>query len=122
MATINSQRQGGMTASVDCSTKQYYLVVNSGVRTVAPASAAGALCLGVVENKPGVGVAASILVGPEVKIVLSAPLAAGAKYAAAADGRAQAAATGNYIMGQLIEGGVANDIVAATFEPAGIAP
>lgn len=121
MATINSQRQGGMTASVDCSAKQYYLVANSGVRTVAPGTA-GALCLGVLENKPPAGQAASILVGPEVKVVLSATLAAGAKYASAADGRAQAAATGNYIMGQLVEGGVANDIVAATFEPSGIAP
>ena len=122
MATINSQRQGGMTASVDCTAKQYFLVGISGDRTVAPIAVAGAMAMGVVANKPAVGQACSILIGPEIKVVLGATLAAGAKYSASATGTAQAAITGQNILGQLVEGGPIGAIVSATFEPQGLAP
>ncbi len=122
MATINSERQGGLSASVDCTLKQYTLAILTGKRTVGPCATAGAICIGVIGNKPNVGQAAEILVGPEVKVVLGATLAPGAKFAASATGTAVAPATTNNILGQLVEGGVAGEIVAAIFEPQGLAP
>ena len=122
MATMNSDRQGGLTASADCSAKQYCLAVPSGNRTVTFAGTAGLSCIGVFGNKPKLGEAVELLVGPEVKVVLSATMAAGAKYSATNTGTAKAAVTGENICGQLLEGGIAGDIVAATFNPQAIAP
>lgn len=122
MATINSERFGGCTASADLSAKQYCIAVLSGARTVTFAGTLGVLGIGVIENKPTLGQAVSLLVGPEVKVVLSGTIAAGVKYTTNNAGLAITAATGHNILGQLIEGGVAGDIVAATWEPGAISP
>lgn len=122
MGTINSQRQGGLTASADNSANQYKFIKITGNRTASVATVAGEVCIGVLGNKPVLGAAVEDLVGPEVKVRLGATLTANAKIATAADGRAQAAVTGNNILGYLVEGGVADDIVAMIFEPGAIAP
>lgn len=122
MATMNSGRQGGMTASADCTGKQYCFAALSGARTVTFVGTAGAIAIGVLGNKPNTGQAAEVLVGPEVKITLSATLSAGAKVSSTNAGLAKAAATGENILGQLVEGGVNGDVVAMMFEPQGLAP
>lgn len=122
MGTINSGRQGGLTASADLSAKQYCVAVSSGNRTVTFAGTAGLLGIGVIENKPTSGQAVSLLIGPEVKVVLSATMAANVKWSTTNTGTAKTAATGENILGVLLEGGVAGDVVAATWEPGAISP
>jgi hypothetical protein len=122
MATINSERQGGLTASADLSAKQYCFAVVSGDRTVTFAGTAGLLCAGVIENKPLLGQAVSLLVGPEIKVVASATITAGQKISTTNAGTAKVAVTGETILGQAIEGATVGAIFAATFEPGAIAP
>lgn len=122
MATMNSERQGGFTASADCTGKQYSFAAISGARTATFVGTAGAIALGVIGNKPNTGQAMEILIGPEVKITLSATLTAGAKVSSNNAGLAKAAATGENILGQLVEGGAVNEVVAMIFEPQGLAP
>lgn len=122
MATINSNRISGLTASADCSAKQYTFAKISGNRTFTFAGTAGELCIGVIGNKPTSGQPGEILVGPVVKITLSTTMTAGQKVATTNAGLAQVAATGNTILGQLIVGGAANEVVEMYFEPGAIAP
>jgi len=117
MGTINTGHQGGFTASADCSAKQYRFAVISGNRTVTFAGTAGVICVGVIANKAASGQAVDLMIGPEVKIELSATLTAGAKVMTTNVGTAAAATTGLVILGQLNEGGVAGDVVAMMFEP-----
>jgi hypothetical protein len=117
MGTINSMHQGGFTASADLSTSQYRFAVISGNRTATFAGTAGIMAIGVIANKPTSGQAVDILVGPEVKIQLSATMTAGAKVMTTNTGLAAVATTGLIVLGTLVEGGVSGDVVAMIFEP-----
>lgn len=122
MATINSDRISGLTASADCSAKQYCFAKISGDRTITFAGTAGEACIGVIGNKPVSGAPAEILVGPVVKITLSATITAGALISTTNAGLAKAAATGEKILGQLIVGGAVNEVREMYFNPQAIAP
>lgn len=122
MAKIQSERFSGVTASADCSAKQYHFAVISGDETVTFAGTAGVKCVGVFNNKPASGDPAEILVGPIVKITLSATIAANADISTTNAGQAKAAATGERILGQLLEGGASGEVRAMYFNPGPIAP
>ena len=122
MATTNSLRLSGLTASADCSAKQFCFAVVSGDRTVTFAGTAGLAAIGVIANKPAAGQAVELLVGPEVKVKLSATMAAGVNVSTTNAGLAKTAATGGVILGKLIEGGVNGDIVSMYFNPQAISP
>lgn len=123
MAVMNSDRQGGYTASADLSAKQFHFAVVSGERTLTFAGTAGLLCVGVIGNKPLAGQPIELLIGPEPKITCSAALAAGAKISTNNAGQAKAAATGENILGTLGEASPgAGAVCAFFFEPGAIAP
>jgi hypothetical protein len=122
MATINSDRISGITASADCSAKQYCFAAVSGDRTATFAGTAGIACLGVIANKPVSGAPMEILVGPVVKITLSGTISAGAHISTTNAGLAKSAATGEKILGQLLVGGAVNEVREMYFNPGPIAP
>lgn len=106
-------------ADLSAVANQFKIVKITANRTVNLTSVAGELAVGVLANKPALGQPAEIYTGPVVKVVLGATLAAGAQYMAGADGRAVAATATNVALGQIVVGGVANDIREATFAPFG---
>jgi hypothetical protein len=122
MAVIQSERISGITASADCSAKQYCFAVISGDNTATFAGTAGLACIGVIGNKPASGDPMEILVGPIVKVVLSATIAAGAHISTTNAGLAKSAATGEKILGQLLVGGAVNEVREMYFNPGPIAP
>lgn len=112
-----------LKASADCTAKQHHFAILSGDGTGTFAGTAGAGCIGVINNKPNVGEAMGVDVGPIVKITLAATLAANAVVMSDATGKAVAAATaGNHRLGRLIDGGDADDVVRMYFNPDGLVP
>ncbi len=86
----------GLTASADLSAKQYHFVEVSGVRTVGSCNAITDVALGVLQNDPVSGGAATVAVGGSTKIVAGGAITAGQRIAPKADGRAQTAVTTQY--------------------------
>lgn len=92
----------------------------SGAAIIPPASA-GVMAVGVLQNLPKLGEAATVMISGVTKAQIGATLATiGTKLMTDADGQLIAATSGNYVVGILLEAGVANDIVSVLLLPGGI--
>ena len=108
-------RIGILTASADLSAKQYHAVKVSGALTVGLTSAAGEVCLGILQNAPASGYVADVMCSGVSKVISGAAIAAGAKLMAGADGRIiTAATTGSHVIGFALEAAAnANEYISA---------
>lgn len=91
----------------------------TGAAIVPPASA-GVQAIGILQNLPKIGEAATVMVGGVSKAQLGATLATvGVKLMADTDGQLILATSGNYVIARLLEAGVAGDVVAVLLLPGG---
>lgn len=109
-----------LAAGADLSALQYtFVTVNSSGQCVA--AAANSLALGVLQNNPVAGEAATVAISGETKIKLGATLTPSAQVEVGATGgkAAAAAGTGSYVMGVLTLGGADNEIGSMVIRTAG---
>lgn len=94
----------GVEASADLTGQQFRFVNVDGEDTVDLASAGG-VAVGVLQNKPDVGQAATVWSdGSTTKVVAEGAVPAGSNVAVGAAAGAVVAAAGNYIQGRCING------------------
>lgn len=74
------------------------------------AAGAGERATGILHNNPAAGQTATVAVFGASKVVLAGTVATGASAAVAAGGGVETAGAGDYILGIMDTGGVANDI------------
>lgn len=105
----------GLAAAADLSGKQYHLVRLSAAWTVNQASeAANSALLGVLQNKPKSGEAATVADGGTSKVVAGAAITAGAVLSTNGSGRAIAVVSGAVAFGQaLTAAGADGDVISA---------
>lgn len=101
--------------------KQYFMgkIGSSGV---ALCSSQGEVCDGIIQNDDttdAAGRAIQLAVGGVSKVVLGETLAIGALITPGTAGKAEVAASGDYIFGRLLTGGVANDVASVLILHAG---
>lgn len=102
---------GSEVADADLSAKQFYGVKFSSTG-VALCSTAGEVCDGFLQNKPVLGETCNVMVFGKTKAVAGAALAKGALVSITAAGKLKAAASGEYVVGKLLEAAAADgDIV-----------
>lgn len=80
---------------------------------------AGVPVLGVLQNNPMLGEAATVMCGGITKLIAGGTIAVGALIAADANGHAVTAATGAYAVGVALESAVANDIFTVLLQSNG---
>jgi len=97
-------------AGSDLSAKQYRFVDMASDAAVDAVSAAGGDAIGVLQNDPAAGKAATVAVAGVSKVVLGGTVAAGARVQADGNGAAITAASGDIVLGRLLTGGVAGDV------------
>jgi hypothetical protein len=107
----------GLTASADLSAKQYYFVKMSGEKTVTVCAGVTDKPIGVLQNAPASGQAATVCAIGITKVSGDADLGYGDSIGTSADGQAAAytaSDTTKYIVGQVIEGnGTAGGLITA---------
>jgi hypothetical protein len=119
MAIYNAMTAVTREAGSDLSTKQFYFVKVSSDGQF-DLCGDGALAYGVLQDAPAAaGEAASIAIAGEVKVIAGGNIAAGDKVACNADGKAVAAASGDFILGVASVGGVSGDILTVKLDSAG---
>lgn len=104
----------GLTAGATFASKQYYFCYVSGANAVSPATALGQRCLGIEQNTPASGDAASVAVLGRSKVKLGSAATAGNILYAASDGSAvtAAASAAYYGMAVALETGAVGNIVS----------
>lgn len=106
---------GQFTASADLSAKQYHFVKMSGNNTVTVCAAITDIPIGVLQNAPASGSAASVALFGITKVVADGTLAAGNVIGTSADGQADAIAAGTdttvYTMGIALNAASAGETV-----------
>lgn len=119
MAHETALQSISLAAGADLSALQYTFVsVNSSGLCVA--ASANALALGVLQNNPLSGEAATVAIGGETKIKLGATLSPAALVEVGSGGKAAAATgTGSYVMGTLTKGGADTEIGSMVIQTAG---
>jgi len=126
MATENGVIDLSFEADEDLSSDQYrIMVLDATSKKVRRPNAATDIPVGVLQNAPAAGEAASIRpvgCGGVSKVVLGATLAAGVlaalEYISAADaGKAKAAAAAAFTVGLLLEGGAEDDLGSILLAP-----
>lgn len=120
MAHETALQSISLAAGADLSALQYtFVTVNSSGLCVA--AAANSLALGVLQNNPVAGEAATVAINGETKIKLGATLAPAAVVEVGATGGKAAAATGagSYVMGIVTLGGADNEIGSMVLKSAG---
>lgn len=110
MAHETALQSISLAAGADLSALQYtFVTVNSSGQCVA--ASANALAIGVLQNNPLSGEAATVAIGGETKIKLGATLSPAAIVEVGTGGKAAAATgTGSYVMGILTLGGADTEI------------
>lgn len=122
MATQQNTQLISQLAAADLSTKQYYFVEETAAKTVNTTNAITDIALGVLQNKPTTGQAASVAVGGTTKVVAGAAIAAGAKVAPMASGKAQTAASTQFPRGIALEAATADgDLIEIALVSSGAA-
>jgi hypothetical protein len=112
----------GQVAAADLSAKQYYCVKANGTNNqVALCDADGEIFLGVLQNKPASGVAASVMAAGVTKVVTAEALTAGdywgtgsAGTAKKVDKTATGADLGDFAAGQVLQGAGSGEIASVT--------
>lgn len=102
-------------AAVDLSAKQFYCVKVTAEMTVDLTTAAGEAFFGILQNKPKLGEAASVMkVGLSKVVIGVGGLTAGATWECAADGTAIATTAGKAAAGEVLIGGAAGEIATVS--------
>ena len=108
---VLGKKIGHESASADLSSHQFKCIV-FGSSGVALASSGGK-CDGILQDKPLAGQACEVAIDGMSKVVASAALAKGVNVAVGTSGKIKAAASGDYILGTLMEASSADgDIVS----------
>jgi len=99
-----------LPAAADLSSSQHFIVkTSSGTAALA---GAGDVAMGVLQNDPVSGEAASIMVAGVSRLVAGAVIAEGAQVAADANGKGRTATTGDIVLGIALEAaGADGDII-----------
>lgn len=106
-----------LPAAADLTTKQFRVMT---VNSSGQAAVAGAtdLAVGLLQNKPGSGQAATVAFGGISKAVAGGTVAAGARVTADANGAVIAATTaGDAVVGVALAGGAAGEIIPVLINP-----
>lgn len=123
MAYAGQQICATFEAGADLSAKQYYFVKLSAANTVNVCSAITDIPIGILQNKPGSGEAATVCLFGISKVSADGTLAAGNLIGTSADSQADAIAAGSdttvYTMGQALEAAAAGDTVSMFLNPTG---
>jgi hypothetical protein len=102
-----------LIAGADLSGKQYYFVKLDGAGKAVVSTAAGAKVVGVLQNKPVSGAAATVAVLGKTKAIVGASVTAGDLIMTDSAGKCiTAATTGSTIAGWAEVGGAADGVVA----------
>lgn len=109
-----------MKAAADLSALQGRLLKVTAAQTVGVASVIGEMCIGVLSNKPKLGDAAAIDIGPLVEVVAGATIAAGQKVSANASGQAIVAVATHHVLGIATEAAISGGKFQLFFHPMGI--
>ena len=105
-------------AGADLSSAQFKFVESNSSGTVTVTNAAGEYVLGVLQNNPTSGNAATVAVGGISKVVLGGNVTINDSIATDNAGKAVAASTGNKIVGIAIKGGASGEIGSVLLRPA----
>lgn len=105
MATEGPGRDDGCNyiAGTDLRTKQFYGVVDTAANTCGLQTSAGGRIIGILQNKPDLGQAASVRWEGVTKAAAGASFASAIELAVDATGRLIAAVTGNVVVGRSID-------------------
>ena len=121
MSSFNLGFTRTASANADLRLFQYKFVRATGAGTVSVASNAAGLAttlVGVLQNKPNSGQAATIAVTGESKVVAGAALTVNTWITTNGSGRAAAAASGDNVVGTVLEtAGADGDVVRAMIHP-----
>ncbi len=112
MAVTESRDTRTFIAGESLATSQFKFVTLESDGQVDLADAAGERCLGIVENDPASGEAATIVMSGKTRITCGGTVAAGAQLQTDASGDAITAASGDVSMGYALEAGVAGQVIA----------
>jgi hypothetical protein len=99
MSTTQATTSISLLAAADLSTKQNLFVEITAAQTVNVCNAITDIAIGVLRNKPLSGQAAEVAIGGTVTVIAGAAIAAGAKVAPTAAGKAQTAVSTQYSRG-----------------------
>ena len=123
MAYAGQQICATFAAAADLSAKQYYFVKLSAANTVNVCTAITDIPIGILQNKPESGEAATVCLFGISKVSADGTLAAGNIIGTSADSQADAIAAGSdttvYTMGQALEAAAAGDTVSMFLNPTG---
>lgn len=117
MATEQNLQSLTRAAGADLSEKQYRFVKQNSSAQALACSVAGESALGVLQNDPASGQAATVAFFGATKIVLGGTVAAGESVATDNAGRAVVAAGGNVVLGECLQGGAINEIGTILYQP-----
>src|SRR5437763_894650 len=104
--------------NADLSSSQYLGIV-IGSNGKAAVAGAGAMIVGVLQNKPKTTDTAAVRVSGLTKMVAGGTVTAGDKIMVNASGQAALATTGNYVIGLAEESGVVNQVISVLLMPSG---
>lgn len=126
-----------LLAAADLSSSQYLAVV-LGTSGITVASAAGADVIGILQNDPPDGQAATVRVAGITKWIAGGTIARGARVASDAAGKAKTAVAGtvntsdagasgdplvgSFSIGKALEAGVSGQVIAVLIDKAGLVP
>lgn len=119
MATENTVVAVPMPVAADYSSAGQYLFVdvNSSGQAVVIA-AQGVNAIGVLQDNPAAaGRVGRIAVGGMIKVMSGDTITAGNRITSGADGRAEVAATGDFVLGTAMVSSVDGDIMTMLFQP-----
>lgn len=104
-----------IAASADLSAKQFCVVTAAGA-----VAGAGVEGLGILQNAPTSGHAASVRYGGISKAIYGGSVAVGAELTADANGHLVTATTGNYVIAQALEAGASGETHSVALTHVGI--
>ena len=113
---------GSVVAAADLSAKQYFCVKkNTTNNQIALCSVDGEVVMGVLQNKPGSGIAAHVRMSGITKIEAGETLVAGDLWGTDTSGTAKkiertvtGADVGDYFGGEVIEGGASGEVITVS--------
>lgn len=110
-------------AENDLSAAQYLIVeLGAGDNEVDVCDAQGEIAVGVLQNDPGAGEAALVRFLGTTKVVAGAAITKGARVTTGAAGKAETAATGDYVLGRALEAAAADGDIIEVLLALGDAP
>jgi len=120
MATNQADSCITLLAGADLSASQFLIVQPNSSGAAVLSAASDLTQIGVLQNKPASGRAATIQVGGVTKVIAGATVAAGARVTSDAAGKAIAATTGKQVIGVALTGGAANEVIEVLLSPRGV--